>query len=157
MPCSCCYTLNSKTPRTGAHIFNANEATPSWRAGLWILARPLQKDLPESSSIEEACQRFGIARSTAYEAAKAISNRLATEAVPDASREQALREKDFTIAMLRYQLGHPGSRIDGERVQLSSGYRAYLEDRRAHYGVTLELASQVLGISIDTLKKTLAP
>jgi len=141
----------------GAHIFKANEADPSWQAGLWILARPLQKDLPENISVEEACERFGIARSTAYEAARAISNRLAPEAAPNPSFEQELREKDFTIAMLRYQLSHPSSRIEGERTQLSHAYREYLEDRRAHYGVTIELASQLLKISVDTLKKTLAP
>jgi transposase InsO family protein len=150
---------NSKDRRTPT-ILNINAASASAQAGLWLITRSLHKVFPESVPVEEVCRRLGIGRSVAYEAAERISRRLqapgrvATRARDEhAACKQALCERDFEIEMLRYQLDHPSSREAGARIQFEPTYKAFVEDRRAHYGVTIERASQILKIPVDTMKK----
>jgi hypothetical protein len=110
--------------------------------------------------VEEVCRRLGIGKSVAYEAAELISQRLtapgksaAKDGTEHAHCERALRDRDFEIAVIRYQLDHPGSREAGIRIQFDPSYKAHVEACRAQYGVTIERASQILHIPIDTLKK----
>lgn len=121
----------------------------------------MHKILQEDLSVEEVCRRLGIGRSVAYEAAELISRRLQTSGqTPTSARNeplacgQSLRERDFEIEVLRYQLDHPGAREEaGIRIQFDPAYKAFVEDRRSHYGVTIERASACLRVPIDTLKK----
>jgi hypothetical protein len=150
---------NSKDRRTPTMI-NVNAIPASWQAGLLLLARPLQKIFLMDTSVEEVCRGLGISRSAAYEAAELIGKRLTTFTptaveASDAhvSCNKKFKERDFEIEVLRYQLDHPGSREAGVRMQFDTSYKTFVESRRAHYGVTIERASQILTIPIDTMKK----
>lgn len=101
-------------------------------------------------------------RDAARAAARLIESRIFARAQPvpppgesaaEAALKRKLQEKDFEIEIIRYEATHPTCRQPGMRTQLDTGYKAFVDDSRNRYGVTVQRASEILSISIDTLKK----
>lgn len=108
--------------------------------------------------MESVCTTLGIGRSAAYAAAELIKRRLSW--MPNTPQKpcnqascQVIRTYQFENEILRYQVKHPDAREDGVRIQFDPAYKAIVEDRRSHYGLTIECVSQILKIPLDTLKK----
>ena len=147
------------TKRKAPNIFNVKETKAHLQAGFWILTRSLFDRFPADRSVENVCKELQIGRSAAYDAATQISKLLSpsTSTVTIQDRvmtlEQTLREKEFIIDALQYELEHPGDRTPGKRTQFDLNYKIFVEDCRQRYGLTFQKASDLLGISIDTLKK----
>jgi hypothetical protein len=124
-----------------------------------MTALPLYKRFPPDTSVETVCASLGVGRSSAYASAGMIRSCLhraqpKESAKPcDKIRCGAVRERDFEIELLRYELNNPGCRKAGVRIQFDPAYKAFVEDRRAHYGLINERVSQILSIPLDTLKK----
>ena len=148
-----------KTTRKAPTNFSIETASASLQAGLWITARSIFERFPPQTAVESVCAILGVGRGSAYATAGMISSRLhraqpKESAKPcDKIRCGAVREKDFEIEVLRYQLNNPGCRQAGVRIQFDLAYKAFVEDRRAHYGLFNERVSQILSIPLDTLKK----
>lgn len=128
-----------------------------------MIAKTLFGHHPVGLSLEEVCARLGVGRSSAYAAAGEITRRLMqipgkdsgpTPPLPPPHSCRSCDEKDFELEVLRYEACHPGCRGSGEvRNSFDPAYKAFIEDCRARHGLTLERVAQVLGVSLDTLKK----
>lgn len=122
-----------------------------------MMTRVLFDLYPRDLPVEEACRRAGIGRSSAFAAQAEILRRLGwrppgTEAKsrPDGDN----RAKDFEIEVLRYERDHPGCRGSGEvRLQFTPGYKECVHQARAQYAIPIPIASRILLIPEDTLKK----
>ena len=127
------------------------------QAGLWIITRSLYDRFPADLPVDGLCRRLDIGRGAAYGEAGRIAGLLLSPREPDSDHDaranRELREKDFEIDILRYERDHPGCRTPGIRMQFDSDYKGFVDKRRSHYEVTIERASQILMIPVDSLKK----
>jgi hypothetical protein len=109
--------------------------------------------------MDEVCQKLGISRSIAYGTADLLKRRMLYPQVKTPIEksndllQREIIEKDFEIAILRYEVEHPGSREAGVRTHFDPAYKSFVNERRNQAGLSVQKASEILSIPLDTLKK----
>src|SRR5215210_888826 len=136
------------------------------QVGIWILGKKIDAYLGPVSDASDLCQRSGISRSAAYDAANKLERQLLNTGIGGAQKAAApqadpqitklqreIKKLQFERDAIRMERDHPEARVQGERNHFTPEYKRFIDERRRYYGITLEEASQILNLSIDSLKK----